>query len=366
MFKKIKTAIKSFRKSLAKALFDKRKRSNKTLDMNNVKSVLFLRSDNKIGDMVVLTLVFRELKRKYPDIKISVLCGKDNKEIIKNNPNVDEIIEQQLRITGNKVPNYELRINDKDNSITDVVVDFFVFRPRPKHLLMLRRLNPGFLIGFNKQDYNIYDLSINCDVNTLHISKRYEILLEALAIKPASLKYDIFLDENTERKAKEIFSKNKNNLVINPFAASRHRSFSFDKLQTLINSIKEKADVNIYAICAKNSAGLLKDLKGAEVLETDSILESAAFIKYCDYVLTPDTSIVHIAAAFGKKTVALYLDYCGQEEKINEIWAPGYADAVQISVDTKNGTLENDIKNIENEIILKALEVQQLGGSAVR
>ncbi|MCL2485709.1 MAG: glycosyltransferase family 9 protein [Endomicrobia bacterium] len=332
---KIKNTLTSLRKSLAKFLFDKKQKSNKTFYIKNIKSVLFLRNDNKIGDMVVLTLVFRELKIKYPAIKISVLCCKDNKEIIKNNPNVDEIVE---------TPNI-----CKKN---DLAVDFFVFRPRPKHLLMLRRINPAFLIGFNKKDYNIYDLSIDCDINRLHISKRYEILLETLGVKPASLKYDICIDENLEKKAKEFFSANKSNLIINPFAASKHRSFSFDKLQSLINGIKEKFDVNIYAICEKKSAGMLKGLKGAKILETGSILESAAYIKYCDYVLTPDTSIVHIAAAFGKKMIALYLDYSSHGEKINEVWAPGYADAVQISVDTKNGTLENDINNIDNEAII--------------
>lgn len=342
----IKNRIKNFRKSFAKAIFDKKKKSGLILDMNNVRSVLFLRNDNKIGDMVVLTLVFRELKKQYPNIKISVLCGKDNKEIIKYNPNIDEIIETDGKLL-NDVSLYQKLKHRK----FDLAVDFFIFRPRPKHLFMVRRISPEFLIGFHKRNYNMYDISIDCDINELHISKRYAILLNELGVKDPSLKYDIYLDENIEMAAETLFKKTKNNLIINPFAASAHRSFSFEKLQNLINELKSRQELSIYIICAQKSSHLLKGLESATVLGTNSILESAAFIKYCDYIISPDTSIVHIAAAFGKKMLALFLDYSLEEEKISKVWAPGYSDAVELCVDTKNGVLENDIKNIDNNLI---------------
>ncbi|MCL2145376.1 MAG: glycosyltransferase family 9 protein [Endomicrobia bacterium] len=347
----IKKTITSFRKYFAKMLFDRSVKSGKKLDMGGVKSILFLRHDNKIGDMAVLTLVFRELKKRYPEIKIYVLCGKDNKEIIKNNPNVDEIIEVSGRFFDD-LSVYKMLKNKK----IDAAVDFFIFRPRPKHLFMIRRIDPEFLIGFHKQDYNMYDLSINCDINELHISQRYKILLKELGIDASSLDYDVFLDPADEENAKILFNGIKNKLIINPFAASRHRSFDFEKLQDLINKLKEEKDFNIFIICSKKSSHLIKEIGGAALIETSNILESAAYIKYCDYVISPDTSIVHITAAFKKKMISLFLDYSNEEEKINKVWAPGYKDAVEICVDTKNGNFENDINNIGNGSIVNTLK----------
>ncbi|MDR2426242.1 MAG: glycosyltransferase family 9 protein [Endomicrobium sp.] len=349
MIKKIRIWFKEFRKYFAKLIFDKKINPSAFLNISESKNILFLKYDNKIGDMAVLSLVFREFKRYYPQVRILVLCGKDNKEIIKYNPYVDEIIE----ISGKFIKDFGIYKALKQMTI-DIAVDFFIFNPRPKHLFAIRTIAPKFLIGFHKQNYKMYDFSINCDVNELHISKRYESLLKELGIKPSSLDYDIFLNPEDERKAKTLFKDGKNNLIINPFAASKHRSFSFEKLQELIVKLKEKKDLNIYVICPKRYSNLLNGLYGAVLLDIDSILESAAFVKYCDYIISPDTSIVHIAAAFKKKMLALFLDYSDFEEKICKVWAPpDYEGAFKVCVDTKNGALENDIKNIDNSLIIE-------------
>ena len=48
----------------------------------------------KIGDMIVNSLMFREIKKVYPDIKNLVLLQERAAiDIVKDNPNVDEIYE---------------------------------------------------------------------------------------------------------------------------------------------------------------------------------------------------------------------------------------------------------------------------------
>ena len=61
-----------------------KKLTNKKLvdfDLKDTKNVLVLRYD-RIGDMILTTPVFRELKKTYPNISISVLASKDNKDVI--------------------------------------------------------------------------------------------------------------------------------------------------------------------------------------------------------------------------------------------------------------------------------------------
>ena len=41
--------------------------------------------------MIVTTPIFRELKQAYPNISISVLASQINKDVIRNNPYIDEI-----------------------------------------------------------------------------------------------------------------------------------------------------------------------------------------------------------------------------------------------------------------------------------
>ncbi len=71
----------------------------------------------------------------------------------------------------------------------------------------------------------------------------------------------------------------------------------------------------------------------------DSTINSAVeVIRSCDLVITPDTSIVHIARAFDKPMVAVY-----NKRKLKNtglpgyhIWAPGYDKAKQIVCEEAN------------------------------
>ena len=62
----------------------------------------------------------------------------------------------------------------------------------------------------------------------------------------------------------------------------------------------------------------------------DNFLYVLALVKYSDIILTVDTAIVHAANAFDKKMVSLYLDTSNREEKLSQVWAPNYKNAIQL------------------------------------
>jgi ADP-heptose:LPS heptosyltransferase len=349
---------RKIRTSLAKFLFDKKINHPKTngLNGNEIKSVLFMMHDDRIGDTVISTISFKNIKKKYPKLKILVLCGKNGKEILKYNPNVDEIIE----ISGKFYKDFLTYIKlGKRKSI--LCVDFFEFDLRPAHLLALRLIAPTFLIGFYKKKYKIYNLSIEESFLDVHIINRHKAILHFLGIDDVDISYDIFLTDKEKDEVKPFIDKGegKCKILINPFASSKHRTIKQDKLKNLIDAIKEEIDCCVYILCPAKFYLMVKDIecdkKNVFVFQSKSILCGAGLIKECDIIVSPDTSIVHIASAFNKKTVALYLDFSSRQEKTDIIWGPNNPNAVIINVDTKNG-LENDIKNIDNDLIVKEIK----------
>ena len=66
-------------------------KKNLDFEIKNASKVVFFRYD-RIGDMIITTPVFRELKIAAPQVKIIVLASKTNQEVLRNNPYVDEII----------------------------------------------------------------------------------------------------------------------------------------------------------------------------------------------------------------------------------------------------------------------------------
>lgn len=334
--------LKEFRKSLAKFIFDKREKSKNILDMSKINSILFLRDDNKIGDMIITTILFREIKKQYPNIKIYVLCGNANKIILENNPYVDKIF-----ISYNKFYKDIFVYNKLRNLKIDLLVDFWQFGPKPLYFLKLRIIKSKFLLGICKQNYNIYDISVNINYNVEHISKIYTEILKSLNIKDISIKYDIFLDKKYEDYAQTVIEKdsNKKYLFFNTHSASKWRSLSLDKVKEILEALyKENYKIILNSRYDINNENITIPRK-------DNFLYVLALIKYSDIILTINTSVIHAANAFNKKLIAIYNNDLMREEKISQVWAPNYDNAIQLLPKPKQG-----LNSIETSVIINSIK----------
>ena len=89
---KIKNILRNIRLYIGKKLLDHNVPTNHNLNnKEKIKKILFLRQDGKIGDMVVSSFAFRELKKQRPDIHIGVVCTKNNRYLLENNPYIDTL-----------------------------------------------------------------------------------------------------------------------------------------------------------------------------------------------------------------------------------------------------------------------------------
>ena len=57
--------------------------------LKNIKRILFMRIDGKIGDYIVGSFVYREIKKKYPHIIIDIVGDVSLENIFKLNKNID-------------------------------------------------------------------------------------------------------------------------------------------------------------------------------------------------------------------------------------------------------------------------------------
>jgi len=66
--------------------------TNKQYNPNNLKKILLIRLDH-IGDLVLLTPVFKPLREKFPQSQIDIVVGRWAREIVENNIYINNIIE---------------------------------------------------------------------------------------------------------------------------------------------------------------------------------------------------------------------------------------------------------------------------------
>ena len=322
--------MRAKRLKIGKYIWDRKEKAkiiegDNFLKNNSIKSILFLRYDGKIGDMIVNSLMFREIKKVYPDIKIGVVARGAAIDIIKDNPNVDRIYEYYK--DRKKIKDLALKIKEEKY---DLLIDFSEML-RVNQMMLINLCGARINIGLDRKDWELFDLSIESGKDfkwTEHITKRYLAYLIKLGLKKENIdiSYNIYLKD--EKKYEDFFNEIKENkkIILNPYGASKHKSFNIETLENIITYLKDK-DIAIiltyFGDKYKELEFLEKKYKYVYIpKKIESILDTAILIKKGDYVISPDTSIVHIASAFNKKMITVYPPKGGKYGVDHLVWAP--------------------------------------------
>ncbi len=260
----------------------------------------------RIGDLLLITPMFSALKKKFPDCQIDVFAGRNNYKIIENNPNLNKIFIFEKSFLGYFKTIYNIFINKynyyidpKDHFSTESKIFAKINRSKNK-------------IGYNL-GRNIFNIEIPVPNRLLHHSEIGLNSLLPLGINlPDKLaKPELFINEVSNIYLDNFLKKNNisNYFALNLSASTTDRMWDNEKWNKLLNSTK-KENAN-FLICSspkeKNQAiELSKRISNAMFFPTRDINDVVALVSKSNAVITPDTALVHISAAFNKPLFALY------------------------------------------------------------
>ena len=149
----IKSTLRTLRLKLGKQILDKK------TPLANIafppKSILFLRHDGKIGDYIVSSFVFREIKKQSPNTKIGVVCSKKNAYLFEQNPYIDELYFVKTK----DIRDYIRCGRELAKERYDVLIDPTVTL-RNRDLLFLRTIQAKSYIGYQKENYQLFNFNI--------------------------------------------------------------------------------------------------------------------------------------------------------------------------------------------------------------
>ncbi len=339
--------------------------NKKSIDFEliGVKSVLFLRYD-RIGDMIITTPVFREFKKSFPDSKVIVLASKINRDVLQNNPYIDEIIiNNKNNFLGDCVSLFKLRSLKLDVCIE---LDHSVV---PHAILRLRVINPKKIISVRKNGrYGVpgdqlymYDFYTQNSIN-MHFRDIWLSTLHPFKIKPINNSYDLFPTSNQELVANNFLKKyeKKIKVGINLEGAVKGKKIQDIDLDKICKGLK-KANKNIQIIIITSPEKqerikkMIKKMGLSYVspsYKTSKILDVAALIKNLDIIITPDTSIAHIASAFNRPVVSIHEN----NHQSYQLFAPTSSISKTVFSTKKNSLVGYDAQKVidyTNQILME-------------
>ncbi|MDG6897076.1 hypothetical protein A6A19_03435 [Actinobacillus delphinicola] len=306
----LKVLLKKFRLKLGKILLDKKMSDNSV--SSDSSRFLFLRQDGKIGDILVSSFVFRELKKVYPNCYICVVCTAKNRYLLESNTYIDELVEINKRSILDRIKTgLKLR-----RQFFDVVVDLsYILRNRD--LLFIRLIGATNNIGFLKGNYKIFNINL-LNAND-HTSILYKALLHSLGVMEVNSQYDVPINLIFKENILNFLQKKhlENYICLNFFGAGRDRQFNEYNQKALLRYLLENTDRKIVLLTFPGVTEELQQIISVLHAEdrvfmysdTKNILESSVLIENAALVITADTCVVHFAAAFKKPLIAFYVDH---------------------------------------------------------
>jgi len=260
---------------------------------------LVIRSSS-IGDIVLTTPVIRCLKQQVEEAEIHFLTKQSYVSLVKHNPNVDKVLVLKEKLS--------YTIKEIKQESYDYIIDLH------NNLRTFAIKNSTRILSFSFPKVNFEKwLMVNFKINRLpdkHVVERYFETVKLFDVIYDGKGLELFIPPEKEIKVSEILPQFKSG-YISIAVGAKHETKRIP--EWILLEIIKKINCPIILL------GDDKDAKIAEYLTSNlnnsliynacgkyDLLESASLVKQSLLLITADTGLMHIAAAFSKKIISIW------------------------------------------------------------
>lgn len=323
---------------------------------------------SSIGDIVLTTPVIRCLRKQYPEAEIHFLTKYAFKNILDNNPYINKVHTLD--------DSFELMLHELATEEYDYIIDL---HHNLRTLRIKRHLKNVKSFSFNKLNVEKFILT-NFKINTLpkkHIVDRNLECISSLDIVNDEMGLDYFIPARDNVKNDDIPTSHMHGYIAVVIgAALATKKLPLHKLQELCGAINHpiillggKEDYEDGKAIAK-----IDEIKIYNACGKFNLNESADLVKKSKLVITHDTGLMHIAAAFQKPVISIWgntipafgmYPYYGKRSnmhydvvEINKLWCRpcskiGYKKCPRGHFKCMEKIAVNDIVNLVNQRLQK-------------
>ena len=316
--------------------------TSRAFDRERVRTILVLRYD-RIGDMVVTTPLIRALSNGFKNVSIIVLCSKINEPILRGNRFVHKTIV--YKPSAINMISLMLKYRGRFGLIVDLNHSVIWH-----DLLLIRTLRPLYAASVHKEgryglrgsELTLYQVMSDQPVNNPPRSiARFYLELASKLTQDEGLsnhKYDLTERATVTKRLRDIYRLRPNHrlVLINAHGGRSSMSMGYDDFLAVTGQVLQcPSDVVVCWLSTSETVLSLSELLERTGREKrwqpalssgrlflwapmETIEELVSFMAGASLLITPDTSLVHIAAAFKVPTVAIYAN----EPELFAQWAP--------------------------------------------
>ena len=283
-----------------------------------------------IGDVIFSTPLVKILKQAYKDVEITYICNKRCIFLLKNNPNIKEVIvfekddfRKLFKVSKIGFLKQLIQYLGKINSIkADMMIDLSLSSQSPFFGILYGIKKR---IGFNYKNRGKF-LTDKIELKGFeekHVVSYYKDLLKLIGTKhEQTVLTETFTDTECNSWADEILEKNKlkDKFLIGVIPGggrswgkdAHYRRWPVSHFAHIIDSMVEKLEVNVVLLGDFYEKELCNNLKSfaqhklLSLAGETSVCQLMSLIKKCDMIFCNEGGPLHIAVALNVPTVSIF------------------------------------------------------------
>jgi ADP-heptose:LPS heptosyltransferase len=255
---------------------------------------------SSIGDIVLCSAAIRCLRKRFPEATIDFLTKASMSDILKADPNINHIVhwegspaDMAKQIVSSE---YSHVIDLQDNLRTRILEQWL-----PANIQVLRynkhRIRRTLSVWFKKSFYHG------------HVAEQYLLAMASLGVKNDGLGLQYHIAPEDKITINDVPFTHKAGFAVLCIGATHYtKRMPEQKWVELIQKIRMPL-VLIGGEAERALGDRLADLDSFKVINkcgVYSLGQSASAIQLSKFVITHDTGMMHIAAAFDKKTLSIW------------------------------------------------------------
>ena len=267
--------------------------------------VLYLRND-RIGDMIVSTGLLRAIHAAHPRLALDVLASPINASVLAHEPAVHEVVVFDRR----RAASWWALWRHLRRTRYDVVIDPMVFTQSLTTLLLMLATGARWRVGVPKAHLpEAYALRASAADPRAHHVEHLAQLAAPFGVAPeAARQLALVLSDAERTEAIEAWGPGRR-LLVNISAGKAFRAWPDDRYAEVARHLAVAVPGGaVIVLHAPGDSVRARDIAAASGARTASrsLRFALAMVATAEFVLTPDTSIVHAVSACRVPAVTLF------------------------------------------------------------